>query len=864
MKKRFLSLMLSAAMIASLTGCKSNEEKDPDPTPTPATTPTVAPVEGEEGDPSPTPEQGQDSASTPTYTYRTSTSVFPTNWSPHDTKTQTDSDLMQYLVTGFYTFDYDETLEGFQMVPAAASGEPVDVTADYVGKYGIKEGDASLAWKIPLRDNLKWDDGTPIVAKDFITSAELLLNPDAGHYRADNLYGNTLVIAGAKEFLYSGKHAYATKMIVDAKDEEYIAYDKFEKDKDGFFTLDGKDIAVKLDDGATWGKSLTELHESEDDLASFQKDGVDLYETVLSPAADKDGYVKVTEEVYQALMHIIANQHGCATVEEYAKQNEGKEKPAGNYAYIEWQEFCWYGTDNPEMDFSEVGMLAPSDTELILILEKPLKGFNLKYALTDSWLVKEDLYKSCEKVSDGIYTNSYGTSAETSASYGPYKLTLFQADKQYILEKNQYFYGAKEGQYQTTAIEVNLVSEATTRLEMFINGQLDSYGLTADDMGEYGTSDDVYFETGSSTFFIALNPSLSALEAEQKKLGENYNKTILTVKEFRQALAYALDRSAFCMAADPTSSGAFGMFSSQIISDPENGITYRSTDKAKQVLVNFWGLADDVGEGKLYPTLDDAVESITGYNLAMAKELFDKAYDIAIEQKLMDEDDTIQILIGTPNATSVAYTKGYEFLVNCYTDAVKGTKLEGKLTFDNNNTLGNGFADALRANQVDMLFFVGWSGSAMDPYNLMGAYTTESYQYNPSWDTSKENLTINLDGTDYTATVLEWTECLDGTEITIKAADGTSKQFKAGSSDEVDELRFDILVALENAVLETYEMIPLSTNGSAVLKGKRINYYTEDYNFAMGHGGVQYYTYSYSDQEWDEYVASQGGKLNYK
>ena len=77
------------------------------------------------------------------------------------------------------------------------------------------------------------------------------------------------------------------------------------------------------------------------------------------------------------------------------------------------------GTEYPEMSIDEVGIFAPSDTELVLDLEKPLKGFYLKYSLTDSWLVKEDLYKSCESESNGVYNNTYGTSAETTASIGP-------------------------------------------------------------------------------------------------------------------------------------------------------------------------------------------------------------------------------------------------------------------------------------------------------------------------------------------------------------------------------------------------------------------------------------------------------------
>ena len=229
----------------------------------------------------------------------------------------------------------------------------------------------------------------------------------------------------------------------------------------------------------------------------------------------------------------------------------------------------------------------------------------------------------------------------------------------------------------------------------------------------------------------------------------------------------------------------------------------------------------------------------------------------------MKEGDTVAIMIGTPNSTASFYNGGYDYLVNCYTDAVKGTKLEGKLEFSRDDTLGNGFSDALKANKVDMLFGVGWTGSALDPYGLMEAYTSSNYQYDPSWDTTTDMLTITLDGKDYTASVWDWTQAIGGTVVTIKDADGNQSEFSAGTSDGIDEERFEILCALENAVLSTYDMIPLVGDASANLKGMQIQYYSEDYVFGPGRGGVRRMTYNYTDAEWDEYVASQGGTLNY-
>ena len=809
--KRVFVLALAVAMTLSLAACGGNNDDT---------------------------QQGEADA---TYTYNVAMSTFPTNWNPHVYQTATDAEILDYISEGFYSFDYNETKDGYKIVPQMATAEPVDVTADYVGQYGIEEGDTAKAWKITLRDDLCWEDGTAIKAQDFVTSAELLLNPIAANHRADSLYSGNMTIVNAKNFLYNGQYVYETNMIPTAAPEEYIPVDQLVKDADGYYTTpDGNAIVVKLSSGGTW--SSNSIEEYGEAGYFVLEDGTDPFET-LKAAADASGVIKVNDEI-------------LAILDNFCKTN------GGGYDN-EWQEFCFLGEQFPEMDFSEVGVLATADNELVIVLEKPLEGFYLLYSLTSSWLVNETLYKECETVTDGVYNNTYGTSAETTISYGPYTLESFQADKQYILKRNENHYDVKAGYYKTTAMQVECVDEASTRLEYFLKGDLDTYGLQAEDMATYQQSEYTYFTDGESTFFVAFNPDMGGLKSAQTAAGENINKTILTVKEFRQALSFALNREEFALATMPTLSPAFGIYSNLIISDPENGVAYRTTDEAKKVLADFWGVSSEIGEGKMYADLDEAVNSITGYNLDKAKQLFDAAYDKAIADGLMDEDDVIEIKIGLPS-TSSTYTNGYEFFVNGYTEAVKGTKLEGKLTFSKDDTIGNGFSDALRANQVDMLFYVGWTGSALDPYGLMEAYTTEDYQYNPCWDTSAEMWDITLsDGVTYTASVLDWTYCMGGETITITAADGTTKEFSCGTADKNPEDRFAILTGLEGAVLSTYELLPLTGDATAALKGMQIKYYTENYVYGVGRGGLKYMDYNYSDAEWADYVAEQGGSLVY-
>lgn len=767
----------------------------------------------------------------PTYTYNISAAEFPTVWDPMRSQTQTDSSLGDFLGNGLYAFDYNETMDGYDLVPLAAAEYPEDVTADYVGEeWGIEEGETARAWKIKIREDLQWEDGTPISAQDFEDSAKIRLNPVAQNYRADSFYSGDLVITNAENYAKSGVESDTTLR--------------------SFMEIEGVDTV----------EAFMELHGEDEGYINWSYSFGDTYDF------ESESW---TGEAEDAVV-----DSGLTFAELYTFYTEG----AGG-EYITWADDAGkreYALDElyakytySEMTWDKVGFKTVSDYEFVIILTKPLEGFYLNYSMTDNWLVKADKYEECTTISDdGVYNSTYGTSAETSISWGPYKLTQFQSDKVYTLERNDNWFGFNDDpdQYQATTINCDYVPEPATRLEMFLNGQLDVYGLNKDNMEEYAASDYTYYDEGDSVFAMVFNPDKAALEANQKAVGDNINKTILTLKDFRTAMSLGLNRAEFCLATSPTSTPAFALYGSQIVADPDNGVFYRTTDVAKDVIVNFWGLADEIGEGKTYANVDDAIDSITGYNLEMARAYFDKAYDEAIEQGLMDEDDVVQIMVGTPNATAVFYNNGYDFIVNNYTEAVKGTKLEGKLTFERDSTLGNGFSDALKTNKVDMLFGVGWTGSTFNPFGLMEAYTSSNYQYDPSWDTTVDMLEIEIDGEAYTASVWDWTQAIAGTTVKGKNAAGEEVDlcFAYSTDEKETKERFEVLAALEKCVLMNYDFIPLMGDATAKLKGMQIEYYTEDEIFPMGRGGVKYMTFNYSDAEWDAFVAEQGGTLNYK
>lgn len=820
------------------------------------------------------------------YSYNFSMSVFPTDWNPHTLKTDADAVIAEYTTCGLYAFDFNETRDGYLLVPEAAAGEPTDVTSRYVGEeWGISAVETGRAWEIPLRKDLRWENGEPITAQSYVNSLRLLLDPRAQNYRAGTVCGDTLTVANAENYLRSGKHAYADALI-GSDFSGYIPMDEFVYDAEtGIATVDGKDFAVVPDAFTTWdpGNTLEDHYETDgicfydvigivgegDDASLAPAEGaVDMF-AEMKKAENADGAVVLTQKFIGYLQLIVARLHGYATVESYAGY-------AGDYAYTEWQELVFVGKDYAPTEFSSVGIKALDNGDLLLILEKPTDAFHLKYDLTSTWLVNETLYEKCTGYADGKYGNTYGTGVAEYMSFGPYKLTAFEADGNIRLERNTEWYGyadkANEGLYQTTAINISYIVGEDARRDAFYSGRTDEYLPSGDEISALADSPQAYRDSGDSVYFIAFNPDADAYvsSADGK---ENDGKAILTVPQFRKAISLAIDRTAFALAAAPVADAAYSVFPDNMMADPEDGVPYGSSEQAARVLVDFWGLSDQIGEGGKYATVQEAAAHITGYDPDAARELFCEAYTIAVESGLMDADDGVEITVGIPDPTSAFYTVGYSFVVLACTEAVKGTPLEGKLTFRSDDTLGNAYGDALRSNRVDMLFGVGWSGGALDPQALLSAYTEPAMQYDDAWDTSAEIVAVtfsgltdrsDLNGVTVEMSLYDWaTKALAGEDAVGIADGGETVTVNAGIFAE-STLRLCILAACESALLERCDLIPLVNDNSVTVRSYKINYGSGTYVYGIGRGGVKYMTYNYSDAEWEEFVRSRGGTLSYE
>ena len=810
------------------------------------------------------------------YTYKDSVVQLSSNWNPHTYQTEDESYPIEFLSGGLYSFIYNDALNpveekdpytGYVIMPEMAASMPVDVTEsvrEEHPEFNIpKSASAGYAYTIELNPDAEWEDGTPINADTYVYSMKQLLDPKLLNYRATDYFSGALCIAGAADYYYQGTTAYTENNILGN-----YRFDQLVKGEGGvYYSPDGNPMGIAVDfklethlDGNTL-KAYVDAYGAE----YFNMEKWD----ELYALADKSGVAPLTDESYGYLVSIISTE----------AWGESRED-APNY----FAEGIYY-EDN--FDFSGVGIYKNDDYGITLVLEKSLAGFQLLYNLTGNWIVYEPYYEECKKQISGTdaYTTTYNTSVGTTMSYGPYKLSSFERDKSMVLVKNENWYGYSDGKhiyedpvdgkvypmYQTTRIECQVVPEAETRKLMFLKGQLMTYGLQADDFGEYRDSEFCYVTPSETVFFFIFNGYKDAIDRREAAAGFDKSKIdleTLTLKSFRQAVAVTYNKEDLAVSVSPSRSAGYGLIGNSYIYDPETGARYRDTEQAKKALCDFYSV--DVSK---FDSLDSAVESITGYDITAARRLYNEAYEEAIKNGYITDsnrdgksDQTVEILYAS-SSSSPFITKTLDYLNEKMREVTKGTPFEGRISFRESAPLGNDWSNQLKAGMADTCL-AGWSGSALDPFGLTDLYTNPSYQYDAKWFNSatvQATLDVNTAGIDeeekiesVTMNLRQWSDALNGATVSVNG-----KEYCFGDGIADVETRLNILAMIESKVLGTYNYIPMLQDAELSLLSKQVYYVTEEYNPVIGRGGIRYLKYNYDDTGWDEYVRGQNGELKY-
>ena len=185
------------------------------------------------------------------------------NWNPHTWEESLDSTVLGMITVGFYDFVLNKAGDGYTIVPELATYVPgtstagvkfsgdlfQNVTAQYVGTYGVKAGETNKAFRIYLNPNATWDDAahTKITAQSYIYSMQQQLNPLMSNRRADSYYGGDFSIVGAKSYLNQGSFSFNTLLVPNGNDySTYIKNDTFTRNSAGVLLYQGKEVAINI------------------------------------------------------------------------------------------------------------------------------------------------------------------------------------------------------------------------------------------------------------------------------------------------------------------------------------------------------------------------------------------------------------------------------------------------------------------------------------------------------------------------------------------------------------------------------------------------------------------------------------------
>lgn len=781
------------------------------------------------------------------YTYNDYTGQLPDTWNRILTSDATNMDLAGYMNSSFFEFDYlldenGEIVSGGFSVDYSAATKLEDVTAKYKGKYGItdeKAAEGHHAFAITLRQDLKWDDGTPIKAADFVYTMQQQLSPDYLFKSASNYYSGNYTIHNAKGYVYQGQ--------TDWFDNDTTGYSYAELDV-ATGKLGGYKAYIALKSPLAWldGGTLD---------AIVGKYGAQYFDVVsynaLKALADDKGNVAINANSVSLLSKVIT------TVEAWGETAEN----VVNYMYVNYT--------FPKMDFKDVGyFVGDNEYELVVVFDNTLspidKEGNLTYEaayyLQNMPLVKKDLWEKCANKTIKPWKNSYcSVSVENSASWGPYKLTNYQADMTYTLSRNPQWYGygmeEYDDQFQTDKIVCNKVTEWSTAWQMFQKGQVDGIGMDPTIAEQYRTSRQAYFTPDTYTFSLNLQSRAS---------NKDTNNVMLNYPSFRKAISLCLDRDDFCAKNSPSSLAALGLLNNMYYYDVENGGVYRDTIQAKTAILNAYGATKtengwQVGEME-YTDVDDALDAVTGYNLKLSRELMTQAYNEA--KKAGDYADGETIVLSYGIETQSANTDRIKNWFQAAFDAATlGTPLEGKIKIEYFYFSSATWSQQFANGEYD-LCFGAWGQAAFNPYYLLCATQIEdANRYALGWDPAAVNVTVNVQGDDtheggeYTFNLKQWSDAIQG-----KGEAG--KSLPNFSLYPIDD-KLAILGAIETAVLNAYYSVPVYSRFSASLMSYKCDYISYEYNTFVGYGGTRYMTYNYDDTEWAAFVAENGGTLNY-
>ena len=326
----------------------------------------------------------------------------------------------------------------------------------------------------------------------------------------------------------------------------------------------------------------------------------------------------------------------------------------------------------------------------------------------------------------GYNSDSTVTPRDNSLSLGAWYVERYDADQQIVFAKNPNYVFA-DTKYAIPGVHVKIFTAAaedtTAAFNEFLAGHFDGAGIPQEFLNEYRNDPRTRTTTGTSNF--KLNVNATSEETWEYLFGEEgvvtqtpkadywAVKPYLGNHHFVKALSYSIDRLTFANARGSIPSVDY--LSSNYMSDPENGISYSTTDAHKAAVAALLEGTDGYG-----------------YSLELARDYYRMALsELEAEGKLVpgtkDQPNVLHIEAAWmyPTHEENYHNEIKNFLETAFNDdSVCGGVYQLSVDFWVGNAWSDVYYNKLMVGQYD-LGFGSISGNALNPLDFVSVLSSD-------------------------------------------------------------------------------------------------------------------------------------------
>jgi len=354
-----------------------------------------------------------------------------------------------------------------------------------------------------------------------------------------------------------------------------------------------------------------------------------------------------------------------------------------------------------EKDASELGIKAVGDYELEITLAKATPYFDYLLAFPSFFPQNQ---KVVEENGD-----QYASTSDNAVYNGPFVLTGFDGpgtDTEWAYEKNDQYWDKDTVKLDT--INVSVVKESSTSLNLFQDGQADDVILTGELAQQMANDEAFVSEPLARTSYIELN------QREEDSPFRN--------EDLRKAISYAIDRDALVTSI----LGDGSLASTGLI---PKGMTFNPTDNTDFV---------------------DEAESVIEYDQEKAKEHWEKA-----KEALGIDSLSFEILASDTDSTK----KAIEYIQSAIQDTLDGVKVSlSPVPFS---------VRLDRSNSGDFdVVMGGWGADYADASSFTDLFVTDNSYNRGRWTSDEYDAAVKSSATTNAGNPdARWQDLLDAEKI---------------------------------------------------------------------------------------------------